>query len=319
MNSHSIQDLFRTVYPFRVSMMEHLTATDLATLCYAFELSLTQQERNVYLLPTRDLLKQKQWIESRVENGAKVTMMSKDLPLWLMRIENPHRYWSIYTTHIVVRIWIIGPFSAEEQKEDWKRRDDVVMLMDGELYDGWIQHMNPSQDDIDLWYTSATMNWPDMPLQYHNLMQTMHTIEGAEMIWILPPGCWNRLVDHEGGYLASQRICDERQLRDQDQDKSWYVCSRSATNPIEIMYTPLVDNWYIDMDWMPSGLIDYSGTRIRTYSLSLSNKGEMITNVERASPHLEQLSDRDGMHVVIKGKQRSSPTSTGRCELTIAI
>ncbi|KAK5698444.1 hypothetical protein LTR17_023648 [Elasticomyces elasticus] len=140
-----------------------------------------------------------------------------------------------------------------------------------------------------------------MPLQYHNLMQTMHTIEGAEMTWILPPGCWNRLVDHEGGYLASQRICDE------------------PTNPIEIMYMPLVDNWYIDMDWMPSGLIDYSGTRIRTYSVSLSNKGEMITNVEQATPHLEQLSDRDGMHVVIKGKQRSSPTSTGRCELTIAI
>ncbi|KAK3613774.1 hypothetical protein LTR56_027511 [Elasticomyces elasticus] len=317
--THNIQNLFRTVYPFRISMMGHLTATDLATLCYALELSLTQQERDMYLLLIRDLPNQRQWIESRVENGARVTIVSKDLPSWLMRVKNPYQYWDTRTTHIVMRIWIIGPFSVEEQREDRSRKDDMIMLMDDELYEVLIKHANPSQDDIDLWNTSSTMNWPAMPVRYHNVMQAMHTIESEEMTWIIPPGCWERLIDYEGGYWVNQRIHDEVQLRDRNQNKECYVCLKSPSSPIEIMYTPQVDKWYIDMDWMPSGLIDYSGTRIRTYSLSFPNDEEIFAHAEQAVRHLNQLLGGNNMHIMIKGKCQSPPGSTSRQELAIVI
>ncbi|KAK3614684.1 hypothetical protein LTR56_027091 [Elasticomyces elasticus] len=286
MTSHSIQDLFRAVYPFRISLMEHLTATDLATLCYAFELSLTQQEWNVYLLPFRDLPKQREWIESRVEDGAKVTMMSKDLPLWLMRMQNPHRYWSMYTTHIVVSIWIIGPFSAEEQRKDYQRKENEIMPMSSDVYKAWIQHTNPTQYDIDHWDMFSITDW---------------------------------LIDHEDGYLANQRICNEHQLCDQNQDENWYVCSKSTTSPIEIVYTPLVDEWYIDMNWMPSGLIDHSGVKICAHTLTFPGTGTAVVHVEESTEHLDWALAEEDLHVMIKGKQRSSTTKMGSHELVIIV
>ncbi|KAK4907338.1 hypothetical protein LTR49_023622 [Elasticomyces elasticus] len=319
MTSHDIQDLFMTVYSIRVSMMEHLTATDLATLCYALELSLTQQEKNMYLLPIRDLPRQEQWIKSRVENGARVTIMSKDLPLWLMRMRNPHEYWSMCTTHIAVRIWIIAPFSDEEQRKSLKKKEEKIKPMSDKLYQAWVQHTNPNQHDIDHWDMFSLTDWPTMPPRYYNLVLKMRKIRDGTMTWIVPPGCWDRLVGCEGGYLTTQRICNELQTRDQDQDEGWYACSDSRNTPTEIMYTPQVDRWYIDMDWMPNGLIDHSGTKIRTYTLSFPSSEEILAHVEEATEHLNRILIKDNMHVMIKGKQRSSIISTSRYELVIVV
>ncbi|KAK3626279.1 hypothetical protein LTR22_023219 [Elasticomyces elasticus] len=282
MTSHDIQDLFMTVYSIRVSMMEHLTATDLATLCYALELSLTQQEKNMYLLPIRDLPRQEQWIKSRVENGARVTIMSKDLPLWLMRMRNPHEYWSMCTTHIAVRIWIIAPFSDEEQRKSLKKKEEKIKPMSDKLYQAWVQHTNPNQHDIDHWDMFSLTDWPTMPPRYYNLVLKMRKIRDGTMTWIVPPGCWDRLVGCEGGYLTTQRICNELQTRDQDQDEG-------------------------------------CGTKIRTYTLSFPSSEEILAHVEEATEHLNRILIKDNMHVMIKGKQRSSIISTSRYELVIVV
>ncbi len=103
----NIRDIFVSVYPARVCIMNELTATDLATFCYAYDMELTNLEKSRYLLPIRDLTRHEDWIRSMTKKGHNITIMGKDVPLWFMRVKDPHEYWSMYNYHVTIRVWII--------------------------------------------------------------------------------------------------------------------------------------------------------------------------------------------------------------------
>lgn len=112
--ANTIRSIFQKAYPFRVTMMEYLNATDLATFCYAIGANLTSREREKYLLPIRDLPKQEQWTKSLIAHGNRLTIVGKDTPLWFAKVRHPREYWWSRKSHVTIRVWLGIPPNARD-------------------------------------------------------------------------------------------------------------------------------------------------------------------------------------------------------------
>jgi hypothetical protein len=108
-----------SLYPVRKSLFSFLSASDLSSFVYAFNIcrnkkrymyiSLTSKEQEL-LNPIRDIPEYYSWALERMAQGDKVILVGKDLDLLTQRIGNPWKYWrqGYGTRELCVWLAVVG-------------------------------------------------------------------------------------------------------------------------------------------------------------------------------------------------------------------
>ncbi|KAK5674007.1 hypothetical protein LTS10_013228 [Elasticomyces elasticus] len=276
-STHTIKSIFENIYPIRSELTEMLTATDLSTFCYAFDIELTDKEKDHYLKPIRDLVDQEEWIRSEVAKGTKISIVGTSLPLWIMRIREPTKYWSTFKKYVAIRVWILAKMGDEEREKS----ENITRSIRLEI--AQIHHaiMNSSEDwniDVDLYDGVCA-----------TLIQSLESCEERMTYALRPPGKFTALSNYLsplevevsfGSTPFSRRIYD------------WYSHSGTMCNSINVLYASINTSWSYHhglpsaydqiavVPWVPLSIVDVNEDEIETWIISLSKDSSRITYID---------------------------------------
>ena len=263
-----ITDLFELYNPVRVSLMESLTATDLATFCHASKMHLTDMEKKKYLVPIRDLIEQEEWIRSWIKEGNRISIMGKDISLWFNRIRNPEWYWTNRSEHTIVRVWmIVGPELASR-----RYMRDRIKNMHEHLDQAWTQATNATPQQQADWFNVGPYDWDNMTDEDRSIMEELETIAANKANLIRPPGQWGAFIDTGIGHgFKDVRAADVPTL-DVPATRKWYVNLSSSQDKIEVMYLDKMVDHNALVHWVPSLILDAHRGRLETEIIFLEPK-----------------------------------------------
>ncbi len=327
-------NLLTNVSPARRLIMEYLTATDVATLCYTCPIKLTDWEKKMLLKPIRDLPEHKDWIKAEIGKGTKITIMSTHIPMWMMRVKKPSEYWTTTAQHAMVRVWIIAKMSIRERSTIRSRMVDkyvsmnslacLMVTQDSEWYVDTFGYVDLVGYDDKV--EASTISAPQHESTYAafnewrqlkaDAMADTNLLENS----VKPPGMFVPMNETsadvsdmiEFGYNA----CDSYAM------SNWLLCTPSDRGLVEIMYT----NYFPDlfdivpavMYWVPSSIVSAAQDGLRTWIIPLCEtvpKTKYIDGTETTDSHRTR-SDCD---MLIRASFADSPITTWENTLAIEI
>jgi hypothetical protein len=215
-NMTTLTNMFETVYPVRRQIMISCSATDLSTLCYAMKFELTEKEKDEFLKPIRDMPVQQDWIRSEVEKGTRISIVGKDVVMWLCRIRDPEQYWNMFSKHSMLRIWLIARRGTKEMEEINNKRASLMADVDQTF-----QQIIDDPSDI---VSDDDMTWGMDIGTYIKLAKTDPK----------PPGNFISSDAHYFAYTGhsmTQTMTDFNTI-----PLHWYTCLDAMDNNIELLY-----------------------------------------------------------------------------------
>ncbi|KAK4901406.1 hypothetical protein LTR49_027288 [Elasticomyces elasticus] len=273
METHTIKSMFESIYPIRSRLTEMLTATDLSTFCYTFDIELTDKEKDYYLRPIRDLVDQEEWIRSEVAKGTKISIVGTDLPLWIMRIKDPVRYWSTFKEYVTIRVWILAKMGDEEREKS----ENIVRSIELEIAE--IRHaiMNSSEDwnvDTDLYNDVCT-----------TLIRSLQSYE-ERMTYTLRPPSKFMLLSSSSSLSEIETPFGSTPFKDSIYE--WRLYSGITHSSIDVLYARINIEWpaYTGppsiysrdeaVSWVPHSIVNANENEIETWIISLSKNSTTI-------------------------------------------
>ena len=110
----SIIDLLSTTL-IMDSIFDNLSASAVSSLLCACHITFSDETIKKYLSPRRELLEFKPWIDDRLSERCKVTLVGIDLDRLRDRIENPATYWARDDARDSIKVWLaVTPNGQQE-------------------------------------------------------------------------------------------------------------------------------------------------------------------------------------------------------------
>ncbi|KAK4897673.1 hypothetical protein LTR49_027949 [Elasticomyces elasticus] len=228
MKTHTIKSMFENIYPIRSRLTEMLMATDLSTFCYTFDIELTDKEKDYYLRPIRDLVDQEERIKSEVVKGTKISIVGTDLPLWIMRIKEPTKYWGTFKECVTIRVWILAKMGDEEREKS----ENIVRSIELEIAE--IRHaiMNSSEDwnvDTDLYDDVCT-----------TLIRSLESYQERMTYTLRPLGKFMLLSSSSS---LSEIETSFGSMLFEDSTYEWHLYSGTTHSSIDMLYARINIEW----------------------------------------------------------------------------
>ncbi|KAK3614685.1 hypothetical protein LTR56_027092 [Elasticomyces elasticus] len=284
--THTIKSIFENIYPIRSELTEMLTATDLSTFCYAFDIKLTDTEKDHYLKPIRDLVDQEEWIRNEVAKGTKISIVGTSLPLWIMRIREPTKYWGMFKEHMTIRVWILAKVGNEELEtivSEMKIIEEEMSQIREEV--------NLDEDDWDEDGDPRASLGPEME-RYILLENELNKCAHRSSHTLTPPGKSVNMRHHT--YFRGREPFFSSN-RTGYYTGNWYFCRTSTPSSVEVVYRDviLMHNGSLFMPpqqlggtkssilhWLPHSIIDVDEDKIGTWVISLSKNLSTIDYID---------------------------------------
>ena len=105
-------------YESRKSILQQLSAWDVAKLDLCLGFILDEQERKAYLNPIRDLSYHVVELNSLLKGGMKLVLLGNDVPRFYKRLKYPGRYAKRTNGRKHLHLHLLGMFSVQLEKEE---------------------------------------------------------------------------------------------------------------------------------------------------------------------------------------------------------
>ena len=290
----TIQRVFESVQPARYAILNYMTATDISTFCHALKLPLTPKEKHVYLKPIRDLVEQEQWINDEINKGTKISIVGEHIPVWMMRIREPIKYWQMFREHITIRIWILAKIGSEEKHLIQLELNNAIQEMNrfvravtGESY------MSEDDDAQEAWLfleepdyvppgLEAVENADKFLSKKRTLREAMISYRSMTQCTFQPSGKFYDLYmpqfEHESSIPFLDRPCGN------NSKYTWNMPIQSSSAPICLFYANINITRNEVLDWVPHSILDVDESGISTWAIHLfrneSVQQKLISSLE---------------------------------------
>ncbi|KAK5162661.1 uncharacterized protein LTR77_011267 [Saxophila tyrrhenica] len=296
---NALLHLLENVAPARVTIMNMLSATNLATVCYACPILLTNWEKETFLKPIRDLPEQEEWIRDRVAKGSTVKILGANIPLWLTRIRAPSKYWSRFNQHTTVAIWIMTERTDEELDQLTDLIEDIQMTMDYYRYDPY----NPRSYNIWDQYGNVLQETTDTELMLENMRKSLHEYESEVKSMPRPPGSFETLTRSD--IPEWHPTADAGTASQSHEVRRWFTCPSDSTDLLKLVYGAEVTSTRRDwmnsiVTWVPPLIVNWDETTTSAWDVVAVVSWCMVLNqwgckLEKrvSTSHEEVAADRE--------------------------
>jgi len=159
---HNIIYVMGHVAPVRNTVMQMLSASDLALFMATIRLTMTDSEKKRYLHVLRDIPEYESWVSNALRNEHMVLLVGADALMLKQRIEEPIEFWSVYGGKETITLWLVGMRRCGPRPRV-DRGDEAWIEGQPHLYRRFpkmlrVPGMGQHSDSVERWFKSTIPN-----------------------------------------------------------------------------------------------------------------------------------------------------------------